>query len=220
LKAIKAKFKPTRETNKKLTHGRNYKETAAMAQVILLNELGVLLPVKEIQKVMSFYDELFPEIPRWHLTLAAEVGGGKLKVDHQGWGYEAKNCFIRNPFGHAQRYYDVIKWEKGPQGWEWTFGDDAKSLIAFLPQSTARFIKTRAAQRIWANPEYQDVARTFRLFIHDEILGECPVELLARCLEVSQIEMERPVPELVLPDGTLLALGTEAKAGPVWGGMK
>ena len=220
LKEIKKRFKSTRETNKKLTHGRNYKETAAMAQVILLNELGVLLPVKEINKVMQFYDELFPEIPRWHETLCAEVGGGELRGPHQGWGYEFRNSFIRNPFGHGHRYYDVIKWEKTPKGWDWTFGNDAKRLIAFLPQSTARFIKTRAAQRIFYSPETEDVGKTFRLFIHDEILGETTPDHLDRCLEVSEREMTRPVPQLVLPDGSQLAMLTEAKVGRVWGEMK
>ena len=222
LKAIKSAFGEQRNTNKKLTHGRNYKETAAMAQIILLNELGVLMPVKDISKVMDFYDELFPEIPNWHLTLAAEVGGVAHRegVPKQRWGYKARNCVVTNPFGFSHRYYDAVEWEKTPTGWDWSLGPDAKRLIAFLPQSTARFIKTRAAQRIFYDPEYQDVAQTFRLFVHDEILGECLPEQLERCLLISKQEQERPIPELVMPDGSLLSLGTEAKTGPVWGEMK
>lgn len=217
-KAFKKQWKEHRETNKKLTHGRNYKETAAMAQIILLNELGVLLPVKDINKVMMFYDELFPEIPRWHLTLASEVGGAPPKCEHQGWGYKARNCYIQNPFDFANRYYDVVKWTKTPKGWEWEFGEDVKALVAFLPQSTARFIKTEAAQRIWN--KRPDLAAKFRLFIHDEILCEVEPELAEELDAVLKEEMERPVPELVLPDGTLLNIESEGKRGKVWKEMK
>lgn len=219
LAEIKKQFKPVRETNKKVTHGANYMETAAMAQVILLNELGVLYPIKEIAKIMEFYHELFPEIRRWHSTLVSEVGGAKAKVPPQRWGFEARNCFVRNPFGLPHRYYDVVKWEKGPGGWDWSFGDDAKRLASFLPQSTARFILTRAAQRMaQRDPK---LAKTFRLFVHDELLAECRLGGEGdRFLQLSQEEMERPVDELVMPDGTLLAIGTEAKRGRVWGEMR
>lgn len=220
LKAFKPKNKARRETNKKITHGANYMETAAMAQVILLNEMGVLWPIKEIAKVMDFYHELFPEIRRWHMTLAALVGGAEPKVPHQLWGCEAKNTYIRTPFNVVHRYYDVVKWERTPKGWDWSYGDDAKRLASLLPQSTARFALTRAAQRIWNNPETQDVAKTFRLFIHDELLCETETPHVERVLSVVKEEMERPIPELVLPDGSLLALGTESKRGNVWRRMK
>lgn len=219
LNAIKKKFKKERTHNKQITHGANYLETAPMAQIILLNNTGILMEVKAINRVMDFYRELFPEIPRWHQTLAAEVGGAPLRGLHQGWGYETRQCFVRGPFKQSHRYYDTVKWERTPKGWEWSLGEDAKRLVAFLPQSTARFLLTRAAQRIWDRDS--EVGRSMRLFIHDEILGETLDEaLLARALHISREEMERPIPELVLPDGSLIQLGTEAKVGPVWGSMK
>jgi DNA polymerase I-like protein with 3'-5' exonuclease and polymerase domains len=219
-KVFKPKNKARRETNKKITHGANYMETAAMAQVILLNEMGVLWPIKEIAKIMDFYHELFPEIRRWHHSLMAKVGGVPLKQPEQLWGCEARNTYIRTPFNVVHRYYDVVKWEKTPGGWDWSAGDDAKRLASLLPQSTARFCLTRAAQRIWHNPEQQDVAKTFRLFIHDELLCEARTEQVDRVLAVVKEEMERPIPELVLPDGSMLKLGTESKRGQVWRYMK
>lgn len=220
LNAIKARFKKERTHNKQITHGANYLETAPMAQIILLNNTGVLMAVKDINRVMDFYRELFPEISRWHQTIAAQVGGVPVKGISQGWGYETRPSFIRGPFKQSHRYYDVLKWEKTPVGtWDWSLGEDAKRLVAFLPQSTARFLLTRAAQRIWERD--REVGESFRLFIHDEILGEVfSEELLARCLQLSEEEMEKPIPELVLPDGTLLRIGTEAKVGKVWGSMK
>jgi hypothetical protein len=220
LKAIKKRFGPQRNYNKRITHGAHYRETAKMAQIILLDELGVLIPVKDIERVMEFYHALFPEVRRWHNTLIAEVGGVKARCEPQRWGYQTRHCLVTHPFGFSNRYYDTIKWKKSPMGWEWEMGEDANKLVAFMPQSMARFILTRAAQRIFDTPSYADVADTFRLFIHDEILGECRHDQVERCLEVSQIEMERPIPELVLPDGTLLALKTEPKVGTVWGDMQ
>lgn len=221
LKAIKKRFGERRNVNKKITHGANYVETAKMAQFILLNELGVLWPVKEISKVMEFYHSLFPEVRRWHQTVIAEVGGVAVKGQAQRWGFTSRNCQITNPFGFTVRYYDVLKWEKTPGGWDWSMGEDAKKLISFLPQSSARFILTRAAQRIWDNAETRDVADTFRLFIHDELLGECrnTPEQLDRCLQVSREEFERPIPELAMPDGSFLSLGSEPKVGRIWGEM-
>lgn len=218
LKAIKSRFKEERETNKKITHGANYMETAPMAQVILLNERGVLWPIKAIKKVMDFYHALFPEIGRWHHTLCAEVGGAPLKMPHQGWGFKTRNSVVTGPFGNTHRYHDVIEWEKTPKGWDWSFGPDAKRLASFLPQSTARFIKTRAAQRIWT--QYPEVAKRYRLFIHDEIMLECPIAEVDHNDAILKQEMERPVPELVMPDGTLLAMLSESKTGRVWAEMK
>lgn len=220
LSGFKKRFKERRETNKKMTHGANYLETAPMAQVIMLNELGVLWPVKDIQRVMDFYHNLFPEIGKWHMTLASEVGGAPAKVEAQRWGYEARNTFVRQPFGLVHRYYDVVKWTKTPGGWDWSYGEDMKRLASFLPQSSARFLLTRAAQRIWENPATQDVAETFRLFIHDELMSLCKIDHAPRVQEVVEREMRQAVPELVMPDGSMLAIGVESKRGPCWGEMK
>jgi hypothetical protein len=224
LKGIKKTYGARRETTKKITHGANYKETARMAQVILLNELGKLYPVKDIAKVIDAYYELLPEIPRWHLSLEQLVGGVETalwKVDPpQLWGAEARHTTIRTPFNVVHRYYDAVKWKRTPLGWDWESGDDAKRLASLLPQSTARFCLTRAAQRIWNDPDKQDVAKTFRLFIHDEIFGSAPTALVERCMQVVSEEMSKPIPELALPAGELLALGTEAKRGPNWATMQ
>lgn len=223
-KAFKPKHKDRRNTNKKITHGANYMETAGMSQVILLNDLGILWPIKDVAKIMDFYHELFPEVRRWHNSLAQLVGGvheADWRNPLQLWGCEAKNTTIRTPFNAVHRYYDVVEWKRDPTGkWTWDFGPDAKRLASLLPQSTARFCLTRAAQRIWNNPKTQDVAKTFRLFVHDELIGEAKDAHVGRCLEVCREEMEKPIPELVLPDGSLLALGTESKRGKVWKGMK
>lgn len=218
LAAIKKVYKPTRETNKKITHGANYMETAKMAQMILLKELGVLWPLKQVKRVMEFYHELFPEIRRWHQTLCAEVGAAPPKGPRQGWGYTARHCAITGPFGNRHQYHAVVEWEKTPGGWDWKFGSDAKRLAALLPQSTARFILTSAGQRI--REQHPKTFACFRLFVHDELLIECPEQEAERHLAIMQAEMQQPVPELVMPDGTLLAIGTESKRGRVWGEMR
>lgn len=225
LKGIKKHYKERRETNKKITHGANYKETARMAQIILLNESGKLVPLKDISKVIAAYYEILPEIPRWHASMEQKVGGVEEKDWHctplQLWGCEARHTTIRTPFSVMHRYYDVVKWKKGPLGWEWESGEDAKRLAALLPQSTARFCLTRSAQRIWKQPEHQDVSQTFRLFIHDELFGESPShEHAQHCTQIAATEMSRAIPELQMPDGDMLQLGTEAKIGAVWSEME
>ena len=67
------------------------------------------------------------------------------------------------------------------------------------------------------------MGRTFRLFIHDEILGEVECQSVDECLEVSRIVMEASIPELPLnPEwgmGEYLSIGTEAKVGKTWASM-
>ena len=69
---------------------------------------------------------------------------------------------------------------------------------------------TRAAQRL-----ERDVQDTLRLFIHDEMLGLCRTEDVARCVQHARAVMEQPVPEL----GGLV-LPTESKTGQSWGEMQ
>jgi hypothetical protein len=179
------------------------------AQETLLKDLHVVIPLKQIRKLQAFYWELFPEIPQWHERVTGKWANGAGVPDPTEQENAYQRTWLRTPFGNWHQYYDVLTWSKTPMGWGTAYGPDAKRAVAFLPQSCGRFILTRAAQRLPA-----DVQDTLRLFIHDEMLGLCRDEDLARCMQQSQIEMERPVPEL----GGLV-ITTEAKAGRCWGEM-
>jgi len=159
---------------------------------------------KYASKLQRFLYDLFPEITTWHKSLCDQVD---------------KTTFIRMPFGYIHRFYRVLQWEFLGGKWESTFGDDAKRLIASVPQNTASGILKEAAIRIGEG--YPDVRAMLRLFIHDDITGLFRVNEADRFLEVTRTEMERPVECLPLDPswnmGTHVVVGTEAKIGRSWG---
>ena len=206
LRYIKDWYPKQRQANKPHIHGSNYMEGPTTIQEGMLKDLGVVVPLKQLKRLQGFYFELFPEIRQWHrrATGLEEVADPK-----PGEGAYQKG-YLRTPFGNIHRYYDVLTHIKGPRGWELRYSTDAKRAVAFVPQSSARMVLTRAAQRFDL-----DVQDTLRLFIHDEVLGLCRDTDGARCVQHARTEMERPVPEL---GG--LALPTEAKTGRSWGDMR
>ena len=206
LKAIKKRFPKQRQDNKPHIHGSNYMEGPGMIQETMLKDSKVVVPLKQLKRLQGFYFELFPEVRQWQRRV---MGIDELSdyAEHEG-AYQ--KGYLRTPFGNIHRYYDVLTHVRGPKGWELRPSTDAKRAVAFVPQSCARFVLTRAAQRL--EPKVQD---TLRLFIHDEMLGLCEEKLLAWCLLCATEAMKKPVPEL---GG--LTFPVEAKRGPCWGEMK
>lgn len=217
---IKKEFKSERNNlYKHLVHGANYLQSPNGAQKHIFKETGIAYDIKIIRKVMGVYFELFPEISQWHRMLCERVDGSKHADDdardHLGV------CYARNPFGYVHHFYNVLDWERIDGKWYSTFGEDAKRLVSFLPQSTAAAIIKQAAKRLYY--EFPWVGETLRLLIHDSILGETREESIELCLQVSQEVMQTPIKELPLdPEwgmGEFLVIGTEAKVGKSWGDM-
>lgn len=204
LKQIKKRFEVERNIGKRCIHAGNYRVGASK----LHEEYPQWFPkIKDAAAVLAFYYEVFPEINAWHERLCKLVD---------------RSAIIKNSFGHAHRFYQVLEWTKRGSKWEWTYGDDAKRLIAFGPQSDAAFIGKRALKRLYYNyPE--TVARWLRLFIHDEIFTECPKDRADEVDSILQFEMEQPIRELPLDPtwgfGSFLAIESEAKRGDCWEGM-
>ena len=214
LKDIKRRFPKQRQDNKPHIHGSNYMEGPGMIQETMLKDSKVVVPLKQLKRLQGFYFELFPEIRHWQRRVMGVDEENPTEIHPDAANLpEPENAYrgwLRTPFGNIHRYYDVLTYVRGPKGWELRPSTDAKRAVAFVPQSCARFVLTRAAQRLTPH-----VQRTLRLFIHDEMLGLCPTFELESILHAAEIEMMMPVPELggmVFP--------TEAKAGPSWGGMK
>lgn len=210
---------------KHLVHGANYLQSPAGASKHIFKTTGKVFPVKLVSQVMGVYFELFPEIRAWHRDLCNRVDGTKRRradgseEDVDPWSLGV--CYARNPFGYVHHFYNVLDWEKVGGEWISSFGEDAKRLVSFLPQSTAAAIIKQAAKRIYY--EYPWVGQTLRLLIHDSILGECGEQELETCLQISQRVMEAPIPELPLDPawgmGEFLTIGSEAKVGASWGNM-
>lgn len=225
LKQVKKDFGRERnELYKHLVHGANYLQTPKGAQRKIFKDTGKAYDLKQIAKVMGVYFELFPEIPKWHRNLCASVDGTKrreLEESEDADPWTLGVCYARNPFGYIHRFYNVLNWTKVGQDWISEFGDDAKRLVSFLPQSTAAAIIKKAARELWYN--HEAVGRTLRLLIHDEIFGECKDNELEECLRISKDVMEAPIEELPLnPDwqmGSHLSIFSEPKTGTSWGNM-
>lgn len=201
---IKARFNADRNVGKRCIHAGDYRVGPKKLQ----EEYPHWFPkVKDAAAVLHFFYEVFPAIDKWHERLCKQVD---------------KDPFIKNAFGHGHRFYQVLQWEKVGTEWSWTYGEDAKRLIAFNPQSNAALIGKRALKRCYYN--YPDtVARWLRLFIHDEILTECPKNRADECDSILQFEMEREIPELRLDPGwgfgNYLRVESEGKRGDSWDSM-
>jgi hypothetical protein len=239
--ALKKRFKAERDTAKRCVHLSNYRGTPHRMH----KEYPETFPtIKAASLIQGAYYELFWEIPSWHGSLCLTVDGS-VDPDNrwQCLSGEAGSGWVRNPFGGVHRFWDVINFKPDRYGNpDWDYGEDAKRLIAYLPQSTASAIMKLALVALWVYPHSLEEARgwgdqfmlrytapshmvseSLRLSIHDEILGMCFVHNLGECLGVSGSIMERPWKELPLNPawgmGEFLSIGTGAKHGPCWGTM-
>lgn len=230
LKRIKEQDKVIYDKAKRTVHASNYMVSPRK----LVYEYPEIFPsLKEARYLQDLYYDICPSIPKWHEDLCVRVDGTKKRTLGDGddpddvtpWTLGV--CHAVNPFGYTHRFYNVLDWQRGevePGKWEWfwDYGEDAKRLISFLPQSTAAATIKRAAKRVWY--EYPWVGQTMRLLIHDEILGLAKDEEIRNCLDVSALVMEAPIPQLPLDPswgmGEYLTVGTEAKVGKTWATMK
>ena len=208
LSEIKKEFKEDRNSlYKHLVHGANFFQGARGAAEKIFAETGVEFETKLVSKVMGIYFELFPDIRRWHKTVLAQA-------DRDG--------FLRNPFGYVHRFSKIYDWEKVGGQWQKEPGAEANKVIAFGPQSTAAGIIKEAMMRLFFT-RFEEAGQFLRLLIHDELFCDVPESLVEAVDEVMLEEMEKPIPELPLPEsfgmGPFLSIATEAKRGYRWGDM-
>ncbi len=223
LAVLKKRF-PERQGIKVQTHAANYLAKSKMVQQILFDELGWVIPLKEVKRFLDFYKELFPEIPAWHKTLARQIDSGE--ADEVLAGLNTGAGYVRNPFGYVHRFSQVIRWEKVFGKWEWYLGQGANKAIAFPAQSTAAGIGKEAL--IMFDEEYPDLCDGpdggLTLFAHDELLGVWRAEREEEVQAALKDVMERPMKCLPLDPswemGEYLNIDTDGKAGPSWGLMK
>ena len=187
---------------KRCVHGSNYGMTP---RKMVQSEPQTFPDEKYATRIQDIYFEVAAPIRKWHLQTQLEA--------HQ-------NGYLRNPFGYILRLTHVFRNVKENGKWVRKPGDQANEALAFLPQSTAAGIIKEAMLRLWEIPETR---AAMRLMVHDSLLLEVlqqDVELVDAILKA---EMEKPVPELVLPDsyglGSYLNIDTDGKRGTRWGGL-
>lgn len=231
---LKAYFKEIKKEKsiydkaKRTVHASNYMVTP---KKLTIEYPEVFPTVKSAASLQDLYFDLFPGIRKWHKELCHRVDGTKKRSADQVEGsidpWTLGVCHVVNPFGYVHRFYNVLDWDRvelpnGQHEWFSSFGEDAKRLISFFPQSTAAAIIKRAAKLVWY--DYPDVGQTLRLLIHDEMFGEAKEGDIDHCLEVSRVVMEAPIPELPLDPtwelGEYVTVGSEAKVGRTWATMR
>ncbi len=193
---------------KHLVHAANFMQGPKGAQEKILLETGKVHPVKKVSKVMGIYYDLFPAIKTYHSTVMAQAD---------------KDGYLKNPFSYIHRFSKVYDWEKVGGVWQKKPGPDANKCIAFGPQSTAAGIIKEVMLRLYQN-RFGEAGQYLRLLIHDELFFEVPDEKVHELDAIVKFEMEKPVPELTLPEsygmGPCLNILTEEKLGKRWGEMK
>lgn len=231
---LKAYFKQIKEeditvydTAKRVVHASNYLVTP----VKLCYEYPEFFKTsRDAGRLQNIYFDICPEIREWQLDLCKRVDGTKRRKKEEGEACDPWTlgvCYAQNPFDYIHRFYDVLDWKKieieeGESQWIWGFGEDAKRLVSFLPQSTAAAIIKRAGKTLWYR--YPAVGQTMRLWVHDNIMGEVREgPLVEECLKVSKMVMEAPIPELPLDPawgmGEFLSIGSEGEVGKTWATM-
>lgn len=224
IKAIKRAEPNLYDTCKKTVHGSNYRMSPSrMAELFP----DTFTSPRAAAADQEHYYGLFPAIPRWHRELCDRVDSARKRpgrdvdpTQPDPWTYGV--AFAQNPYGYVHRFYHVLDWTKVEGQWISTYGEDAKRLISFLPQSTAAAIIKQAAAELWY--EHLEVGRLMRLLVHDSIILEVPEREADTVLSLTASVMERPRLELPLDPawgmGEYLAIGTEAKRGPCWAHME
>jgi hypothetical protein len=234
---LKKKFKPEREKSKRCVHLSNYRGTPHRMH----KEYPETFPtIKDAGRIQRMYYDLFPSITMWHTDLCLTVDGAlEGEMAYQPPAGKVSSGYIETPFGYVNNFWDVIEWkEKDGQG-DWSFGEDAKRLIAMQPQSTAASIMKMSLLCMWCgrcdfkdvnfnnipNEPFGLIGQTLRLSIHDEILGLVADHHIPHCIDYSREIMEQPWPQLPIPAAwgmqeTHLSIGTEAKTGKCWATME
>jgi DNA polymerase I-like protein with 3'-5' exonuclease and polymerase domains len=197
---------------KKVVHLSNYAGTPAKMWEA---EPEIFHSAKEAAKYQDIYFGVVPKLKKWHLDLCERA---------------EKTGYVRAPDGFVHRFHNLFRYEyvKG-SGWtklnkkgEPMYGEDAKRAIAFQPQHMAAVYMKQSMVSIAR--EAPDLLQWLRLTIHDELLWECPQDLIDEVdFRVKEV-MERPCKYMPLPTewgmGDFLTIGTEGKRGYKWGEMR
>lgn len=197
LKALKSQFPAEREVAKRIIHGGNYGMTPRRQWELYPQEFPTL---KDAARLQQIYFEVCPEVKDWQ--------NNSIEVADNG-------ASLRNPFGYVHYFFHVKEWSKHDGKWIWKWGEDAKAVLAFQPQSTASAIIKEAMLRV----EEQQLARYLRLQVHDSLVGSAHRSQVDHTWrEIARI-MTEPIPWLPMSVVGLegnLAIDVEAKVGYRW----
>lgn len=244
-------FKEIKESQDPLvveSYNRSKRCVHAVAYGITLRGMTEAFPKafptqRAAQKTLETYFAIAPRLPQWHEEI--RLFGRK----HGYWGGPGQH-----PFGARHHFYAVYAYTRLTQAqyavlrlrtrragvecpvdiingdpYQRKLGEDARRIIAFPPQSTARFILTEAGLRLTDPDSPSFIGDLYhgqtpiRAIIHDSLLAEVPVQVLDQYIEKVVREMTRPILELPITDvqarqvfGPHLSIGVDVKVGTSW----
>lgn len=249
LREIKEAHKAEYAKCKRTVHLSNYGGTPKM---MVLSYPDTFRTEKEAAKLYDLYLTLCPNLKPWWKELRARarmedrIGGpGDHPYGYLHWFYNltsynriAASSVVRTKSGALQDRNGNPVIEIAPGRFlKVGQGEDAKRVVAFKPQSTARGVQTEVAFRLFrpGMPNYLgDIfyGRTpLRALIHDSLLLEHLIADRARVHAALVEEMTRPIEALPFDwlsaeerakhgFGTHLQIGVEVKVGKSWGKME
>lgn len=211
-KEIKKKFDPEYNKAKRVVHGTNYGLTARG----MVNNYPELFTLAAAEKLQRLYLDLCPKLGAFqkHVRDFAHkhhyLGGS----DH--------------PFRYKHWFWRVYAYNA--KSGNWSFGEDANKVVAYLPQSTAAGVIKDAALRLmdpdspWYIGDLFGGRTPIRALVHDSILIEVPKKKQEFAVQALVEEMIKEIkcqpcsPEWGL--GSYLSIPVAVKAGPDWLNME
>ncbi len=235
---------------KRVVHGNGYGQTPMgtyLANPKLFSSLSAA------QKICDTYYAIAPGLPAFHRAVRRTAYDQHYLGGPQSYTFdEARGVVEGHPYQYKLWFWSVIHYERLKESqrlWRlkrgmpveeingiWygiQLGEDAKKVVAYYPQSTARGVLTEACLPLF-DPEEELAERCYigdlyygetplRAPIHDSLLVEVPTRKADRLIERVAYAMQRPVEALPCPPawgiGEYLSIGVDAKRGPNWGSM-
>ena len=240
-KEIKKRFPKDRDDSKHIVHGSNYLATPLLIASMYEMPLAETEHIQEIYfdkvaaKVRGWqhsvlelahekvwlqnafgYRMAFNEIYRWNSKRFESLS--HIWAKQTGFDASGSRAILTQP---EKEWIKRINEKMQTKGCDldaaisdmcYDLGDDAKSAISFLPRDTAAAMLKEVLLRLrWLADD-----GIMLLSNHDAILCEVPEEKLDWIANLLRTEMERPVPQLPLEDGSFLSIETEVKFGRTW----
>ncbi len=222
---------------KRVVHGTNY----GLTPYGMAERFPKFFPSRVIaEKIQQLYYKLCPKLRSWQQELKRLADkyhylGGPGGHSPHPFGYKHWFYNVREfrPITAAQAKYLEVhdrEWAKlGDNYYKIVPGDDAKRVLAFPPQSTARGVAVEAGLRL-TDPACEntlvgfgnDGDTPFRALVHDEWLLEVPDEKVQEAATRLVREMCRPVRALPLDKSwwtgpeEYLSIGVEVFIGQNW----
>lgn len=232
---------------KRTVHGTAYGMTP---QGMALMFPDLYRSAKEAEHVQDVYFAVAPGVKPWRSAVQQRAHDQGYLGGPARFGHTFLTDDNAHPFGYKHYFYGVLAhktlsddqvrkaqaqhlpvFEMHGRWFQTILGPEAKSCIAFYPQSTAAGILKEVLLALFASKDHPSYigdawyGRTpLRAPIHDSILLEAPPKQIDRVLEKVYGEMLRPIEEMPIPPewgmGPLVTIGVEGKMGRSWDAME